>query len=181
MSEFQAVPNVTPEQRAKKGKKSMARRSGQCGYLERKGNGWYVRFWIDVPGQEHRKRESVRVCSVKGPDALTKPERERRAMEIVTKSGANSKELFERVEAVNLGSTFRQQAAWWMDHSQKRKRKPIKPATAVGYQSYIDNWLNPNLETCRFGKLITRPQKPLFRNWRRRIWLPKPSLKSLPW
>ena len=123
----------------------MARRSGQCGYLERKGNGWYVRFWIDVPGQERRKRESVRICSVKGPDSLTKPERERRAMEIVTESGANSKEHFEKVEAINLGSTFRLQAAWWMNHSQTRKRNPIKPATAVGYQSYVDKWLDPNL------------------------------------
>src|SRR5450755_1272595 len=84
--------SVTPEQRAEKGRKSMARRSGQCGYLEQKGSSWYVRFWIDVPGQERRRRESVRICSVKGPDSLTKPERERRAMEIVTESGANSKE-----------------------------------------------------------------------------------------
>jgi len=66
-------------------------------------------------------------------------------MEIVTKSGANSKEHFEKVEAINLGSTFRQQSAWWMNHSQTRKRNPIKPSTAVGYQSYLDKWLNPNL------------------------------------
>ncbi len=66
-------------------------------------------------------------------------------MEIVTESGANSKEHFEKVEAINLGSTFRQQAAWWMNHSQTRKRNPIKPATAVGYQSYLDKWLIPNL------------------------------------
>jgi hypothetical protein len=36
-------------------------------------------------------------CSFRGPDTWTKPECERRAKEIVTKHGANSRELFERV------------------------------------------------------------------------------------
>lgn len=38
----------------------MSRRSGQKGYIEKKGNAFYVRFWMDVPGQEkpaHKKRE----------------------------------------------------------------------------------------------------------------------------
>src|SRR5271155_4015757 len=67
---------LTPEQRAKKGQKSMARRSGQCGYLERKSNSWYVRFWIDVAGQERRAHKSVRICPAKGPGVLAKSERE---------------------------------------------------------------------------------------------------------
>jgi integrase len=123
----------------------MARRSGQCGYIERKGNSWYVRFWIDVPGQEKRAHKSVRICSIKGPDALAKPERERRAREVIAASGADTVELFEKVQAFNLGLTFRQQSAWWLNHSRTRKRNPIKPATAVGYQSYLDKWLDPNL------------------------------------
>src|SRR5712692_2275379 len=137
--------SVTPEQRAKKGRKSMARRSGQCGYLERKGNSWYVRFWIDVAGQEKRAHKSVRLCPVKGPGALAKPERERRAKEVIPASGADTVELFAKVQAFNLGLTFRQQSAWWLNHSRTRKRNPIKPATAVGYQSYVDKWLDPNL------------------------------------
>src|ERR1035438_3646033 len=136
--------NVTPEQRAKKGRKSMARRSGQCGYLERKGNGWYVRFWIDVAGQEKRVHKSIRICPAKGPGALAKPERERRAKEVISASGANTVEHFEKVQALNQGATFRQQSAWWLNHARTRKRSPIKPATAVGYQSYLDNRLNPN-------------------------------------
>jgi len=32
-----------------------------------------------------------------------------------------------------------------LNHLQTRKRKPIKPATADGYRSYIDNWLDPYL------------------------------------
>jgi integrase len=139
------VGTATPEQRAMKGRKSMARRSGQYGYLEEKGKSWYVRFWIDVPGQEKRAHRSVRICPVKGPGALAKPERERRAKEVIFASGADSVEHFERVQAFNQGTTFRQQSAWWMNHAQTRKRCPIKPATAVGYQSYLDKWLNPNL------------------------------------
>jgi hypothetical protein len=86
-----------PEQRAKRGR-SMARRSGQCGYLEQKGNSWYVRFWIDVQGQEKRAHKSVRICPTKGPGALAKPERERRAKEVIAASGADTTEHFEKVQ-----------------------------------------------------------------------------------
>ena len=123
----------------------MARRSGQCGYLELKGNSWYVRFWIDVPGQEKRAHKSVRICTVKGPGALPKPERERRAKQVIAASGADTVEHFEKVRASNQGATFQQQSARWLNHAQTRKRSPIKPATAVGYQSYVNNWLIPNL------------------------------------
>jgi len=49
------------------------------------------------------------------------------------------------VEAFNHGKTFRQQAEWWLNHVQTRKRKPIKPATAAGFESYLNKWLRPNL------------------------------------
>jgi hypothetical protein len=52
----------------------MARRSGQNGYIERKGNAYHVRYWIDVPGQEKRAHKGVRLCPVSGPGKLTKPE-----------------------------------------------------------------------------------------------------------
>jgi integrase len=51
---------ATPDKRPRR--KSMARRSGQGGYIERKGNAFYVRFRIDVPGQEKRAYKSVRIC-----------------------------------------------------------------------------------------------------------------------
>ena len=60
-----------------------------------------------------------------------------------------------------MGSTFRQQAAWWMNHSQTRKRKPIKPATAVGYQSYIDKWLNPNVGDMPLWQVDNKAAKTL--------------------
>ena len=68
-----------------------------------------------------------------------------RAKEVIAASGADTVELFEKVPACNQETTFRQHSAWWLNHAQTRKREPIKPATAVGYRSYIDKWLNANL------------------------------------
>ena len=134
---------AAPDKRARR--KSMSRRSGQSGYIEKKGNAFHVRFRIDVPGQENRAYTSVRICPVSGPGSMTKSERARRAKEIIAESGADSPERFHQVRAINLGVTFRQQAKWWLHHMQKRKRKPIKPATAKGWESQLKKWLNPNL------------------------------------
>ncbi len=123
----------------------MARRSGQNGYLVKKGNQWYVRFYIDVPGQEKRRRLSIKVCPVSGPGKMTKPERERRAREIVAASGADTEEHFNRVEATNLGLTFGQQAERWLEESQKRKRKPVEAKTACSWRSHLRKWLVPDL------------------------------------
>ncbi len=122
----------------------MSRRSGQNGYIERKGNAFYVRFWVDVPGEENRAHKSIRVCPVRGPGRMTKPERERRARQIIAESGADTEEHFEAVKAVNLGVTFREQAKWFLNHAKTRKRNPIKPATAASWSSYLA-WINPLL------------------------------------
>lgn len=90
----------------------------------------------------HRRE---RICPISGPGLLTRPQIERRAREIIAASGADTVEHFEKCEAVALGTTFRQQAAWWINHIQSRKRRPIAPATTAGYRSYLKNWLNPFL------------------------------------
>jgi integrase len=123
----------------------MSRRSGQGGYVERKGNAFYVRFRIDVPGREKRAYKSIRICPAFGPGKMTKPERERRAKQIIAESGADTEEHFKLVAAVSLGVTFKQQAEWFMAHVQARKRKPIKPATAKSWENCIKKWLNPHL------------------------------------
>ena len=123
----------------------MARRSGQVGYEEVKGGWYHVRFRMDVSGQEKRAYLSKPICPVSGPGALKKLERLRKRREIITASGADSQEHFEQVEAFNHGKTFRQQAEWWLNHVQTRKRRPIKPATAAGFESYLNKWLRPNL------------------------------------
>lgn len=123
----------------------MARRSGQIGYEEVK-RGWYhVRFRMDVPGQEKRAYLSRPICPISGPGSLTKPERLKLRKQIIAASGADTEEHFNKVEAFNHGVTFRKQAEWWLSHAQTRKRKPIKPATVLGFTSYLNKWLNPSL------------------------------------
>jgi integrase len=119
----------------------MSRRSGQNGYIEKKGNAYHVRFRLDVPGQEARVFKSVRICPVDGPGKLNKFELKRRAQEIVAQFGANSEATFREAEAVNLGTTFKEQAVRWLEDLQMRKRRPIKPRTAdawAGYLAYIN-------------------------------------------
>jgi hypothetical protein len=106
---------------------------------------YHVRFRIDVPGQEKRVYKSLPICPVHGVGKLTKPERERRAKELIAHSGADTEEHFNRVEAVNLGITFRQQAERWLEDSQHRKRKPVKPNTVSHWRSILDKWLLPEL------------------------------------
>jgi len=89
--------------------------------------------------------KSVRICPVNGPGKMTKPERERKAREIIAASGADTGEHFNRVEAVNLGVTFRQQANWWINYIQARNRKPVKPKTVASWRDCLNKWLNPNL------------------------------------
>src|SRR5580704_744819 len=125
---------ATPDKRPRR--KSMARRSGQGGYVERKGNAFYVRFRIDVPGQEKRAYKSVRICPAFGPGKMTKPERERRAKLIIAESGADTEGHFKLVAADNLGVTFKQQAERFMTRVQNRKRRPIKPATAQSWMAH---------------------------------------------
>lgn len=138
------VNGTTPDRRHGR-KKSMSRRSGQQGHIERKGDAFYVRFWLDVPGQDKRVHKSIRICPVKGPGQLTKPERQRRAREIITESGADSEAHFAEIQGVNLGTTFREQAECWFEQVTKRKRRPVKPATAQSWRYALKKWLNPNL------------------------------------
>jgi hypothetical protein len=76
---------------------------------------------------------------------MSKPEREREARDVIRRSGADTKERFNQVEAVNLGVTFHQQAEWWLNYIQTRKRNPVKPKTAASWKDCLKKWLNPNL------------------------------------
>ena len=121
----------------------MSRRSGQVGTIVKEG-GWYrVRFRLDVPGQYQRVQKSIKLCPVYGPGLLTKPERERRKIEIVNSFGANSAEYFKRVVLAESGQTFREQAKVWLMQCMTRRRRPVKPATVRGWESYLDKHLNP--------------------------------------
>ena len=120
----------------------MARR-GQVGTITVCGNWYVVRFW-KYPAGRDRVHASERICPTdsKAEGYLPKGERRRRANEIVNASGVNDAQLF--VET-NIGTTFREQAKSFMNHSLNRKRSPIKPATATTWQNCVDKWLNPSL------------------------------------
>ena len=130
------VARATPEKR--ESRKCMSRRSGQSGHIEKSGNWYVVRFWMDVPGQEKRKHMCVKISPINGLGSLTKPERERKAREIIAESGADTPDCLAHAEGISCGVTFRQQAAWWINHVQQRKRKPIAPATVESWQGCLD-------------------------------------------
>jgi integrase len=135
------IPKATAEQRQRG--KSMSRRSGQAGTIVKEG-GWYrVRFRLDVPGQYQRVQRSIKICPVSGPGLLTKPERERRKVEIVNSFGANSLERFRNVVEGESGVTFREQSNVWLKQMKTRKRKPVKPATVINWEMALNKWLLP--------------------------------------
>jgi integrase len=118
----------------------MARR-GQVGTIVVSGNWYVVRFWKYPEGQK-RIHASEKICPLRGEGALSKGERRRKANEIVAASGVNDEKQFVEV---TYGATFREQLAWFLNHSMNRKRNPVKPATIQSWQSCADKWLNPNL------------------------------------
>ncbi len=136
---------VVPATPVKRRGKSMSRRTGQNGYIERSGRWWVVRWWMDVLGEEGRRHMRAKICPISGLGTLSKSARERRASEIITASGADAVEYFSQVVKQPHGVTFRQQAKWWLNHLSERRRKPIAASTLETWEACIDNWLNPNI------------------------------------
>jgi integrase len=137
------VINATPEKRT--GRKSMSRRSGQNGCIQKDGNWYVVRFWKDVAGQQKRQRVRERICPVSGPGKLSASERKRKAKEIIAASGADTVGHFETVVRSNHGITFREQAEIWLEQMKNRKRKPVAPSTFSTWEGCLENWLHPNI------------------------------------
>lgn len=123
----------------------MSRRSGQNGCIQEDGKWYVVRFWKDVVGQEKRQRVRERICPISGPGKLSASERKRKAKEIIAASGADSAEYFETVVQSNEGTTFREQAAIWLEQMRNRKRKPVAPSTLENWEGCLENWLKPNI------------------------------------
>ena len=141
-------------------RRSMARRSGQSGSVERCGGFYVCRFWEDVPGQNKRIHRSVKICPVSGPGSMTKPEREHRAREIIQESGADTAACLQRSVVANLGTTFRQQADWWIQHVQQRKRRPLKERTAKTWKSHLI-WINPRIGDTPLSEVNNRMLRDL--------------------
>jgi integrase len=137
------VPSATPRKRRRG--KSMSRRRGQNGYIERNGNWWVVRFRKDVPDREDRTYVRVKICPISGPGSLTASERKREAKEIIAARGADTQEYFEKVVVGGSRTTFREQAKQWLEHMRTRKRKPVASATLDAGEDCLRNWLNSEL------------------------------------
>jgi integrase len=156
----------------------MAARSGQRGYVERKGNYWYVRFRLDVPGQFERKYAAVRLCPVNGLGALSKIERQRAALELLAKAGANSEKRFQQVEAESCTITFQEQSEAWLRQLATRKRKPIKPHTLNNWKSHLA-WLNPRIGSAPLASINNLALKELVAQMHEAGFAPKTMLNYL--
>lgn len=115
----------------------MSRRGGQNGRIERAGNCYYARFWLDDPNTGKRKYACIRICPVDGPGALNQSQRKQRCREIIAESGANSEEACRAAKGAFLGTSFKQQSAAWLASLQTRKRRPVKPHTLNSWDSAL--------------------------------------------
>ena len=69
--------------------------------------------------------------------------RRRKLREHIETEGINTKQTFTSTTAP--ATTFRAQAAKWIQAVSTRRRKPAKPATISGWRHALDKWLLPNL------------------------------------
>lgn len=101
----------------------------------------------------------LRAClPYRGSWALTKAERKRIAFDIVMSSGVNDPRRFAET---TVGTTFREQSERFMLQSAARKRRPVKPATLRGWQSYLKRWLNGNLGDFRLADVNNAGMKEM--------------------
>jgi integrase len=154
------LPQATPASR-KRGK-SLSRRVGQDGHIEKSGRWYVVRYWKDISGQEKRVHVRERICPVSGPGLLSKSERKRKAREIIQASGADTAEYFTAIVKPNpTGVTFREQSEVWLQNSQKRKRNPIGRSYAVTIQGALDKWILPVIGDLPLSSVDNLAVKPL--------------------
>jgi hypothetical protein len=131
--------------RRRKGRKSMSRRSGQNGTIVIQ-SGWYrVRWRMDVEGQKERMNMSEKVAPVmldkEGNHKPPSQEVRRLAREIVEKSGANSKEHFERTV---LGvETLKERAEAWLRSVQTRRNGKYKTSTLPTIEGALRKHIYP--------------------------------------
>jgi integrase len=137
------VDAATP---AKRRGKSMSRRTGQNGHVEKSGKWWVVRWWMDVQGKEEREHKRAKICPVVGPGSLSESARKRRAREIIAGSGADTEEHFKRIVRQADVTTFRVQSAIWLESVKSRKRKPVANATIESWEGCLRNWLIPEIK-----------------------------------
>src|SRR3979490_2933678 len=92
---------------------------------------------VDVSGGQRKRRTiALGLCATQWVARL-------RLREYIERAGVCSKRRFHQIPVP--GTTFRQQAEWWMESLSTRRRRPLKPATVYGWQRCLDRWILPNL------------------------------------
>jgi hypothetical protein len=105
-----------------------------------------------------RKRVYERVCPVSGPGKLSASARQHKAKEIITASGADTVEHFEKIVVQSSqGVTFREEAARWLENAKTNKRKPVAPSTSETWACALDKWINPNIGDMPLAPSTTLP------------------------
>ena len=154
------IAEAQPKRR-RKGQKSMSRRSGQNGTVVIAGNWYRVRWRMDVEGQEKRINMSEKVAPVVfGRNGEPKPpsaDVERKAREIVEKSGANSEQRFNRVVLGEV--SFRDQAKTYVRWATTRDREPIKDSSSI--EVALNKWILPAIGDSPLGNVHNITVKPL--------------------
>jgi integrase len=130
----------------RKASKSMARRKGQRGTVELKGNLYWGKYYADTPGLDYRPQRRVCIGSV---FAMTKTEAKRRLPKILDSLGVNSHEYLER--SFEPVVTFTQQADKWIEdvktqHANDGEYARVKRGSFPSMKSIINLHLKP-----RFG------------------------------
>ena len=124
----------------------MARRKGQRGCVERKGNLYWGKYYADEPGLNYRPQKRVCIGSV---NAMTKTEAKRRLPKILEGLGINSRENLER--SFEPVVTFTQRAEKWVEdvkaqHARDGEYARVKRSSFPSIKSAINLHLKP-----RFG------------------------------
>lgn len=116
---------------------------------------------MDVKGQEKRINMNEKVALVifdrNGNPKPPSADVQRKAREIVEKSGANSEESFNRVVLGEI--TFRDQAKAYVRWVQARDRKPIKDTSTI--EAALNKWILPEIGELPLGDVHNLTVKPL--------------------
>ncbi|MGB0076457.1 MAG: site-specific integrase [Candidatus Sulfotelmatobacter sp.] len=119
----------------------MTRRIGQNGNVfQQNQTAWnpaapaYGRFWIDTPERRKRRTVALGICP-------TRSRAKRKLREFIEHEGINKKSSF--METTSPATTFREQSELWIQALPTRRRRPVKPATIVGWRVALDKWILP--------------------------------------
>ncbi len=116
---------------------------------------------MDVEGQEKRIKMSEKVAPAvfdrNGKPKLPSAEVERRAREIVEKSGANSEQRFNRVVLGEV--SFRDEAKTYVRWATTRNREPIRDSS--GIEAALNKWILPAIGDLPLGNVHNITVKPL--------------------